>query len=56
MTSLFRILFPDFDPGATVENAGVRPSPAPAIDMAEFDHELELLLDEGQKRAAKAEK
>lgn len=44
MTSLFRILFPGFNPPATSENAGVRPAPSPDLDLQQADKELRTLL------------
>lgn len=45
MTSLIRLIFPNFDPAPTVENFGVRTSKV-AIPGVEDDRELEKQLDE----------
>jgi hypothetical protein len=55
MTSLLRILFPDFDHPETVENMGVTPEPTPEVDLEEFDDDLQDLFDRGEKRAAEYE-
>ena len=45
MTSLIRLIFPNFDPAPTVENFGVRTS-KDVIPRAVDDRELEKRLDE----------
>lgn len=50
MTALIRLIFPDFEPAATVENLGATPVPAPAVDLDQFDAHLEDLFDRGQER------
>ena len=45
MTSLFRIIFPNFDPAPTVENFGVRTSKV-VIPGVTDDRDLEKQLDE----------
>jgi hypothetical protein len=57
MNALIRAIWPDFDPGATVEEAGIEPSPAPPVDIADLDRNLVTILasDESQPEAAAAE-
>jgi hypothetical protein len=48
MASVFRILFPDFAPPATIENAGASPIPTPPIEdgeLDEYDREIEAAFD-----------
>jgi hypothetical protein len=45
MTSLIRLIFPNFDPAPTVENFGVRTSKVVTPDVTD-DRELEEKLDE----------
>jgi hypothetical protein len=45
MTSLIRLIFPNFDPAPTVENFGVRTSKV-VIPGVTDDRELEKRLDE----------
>ncbi|MEA2371697.1 MAG: hypothetical protein QOH12_2091 [Solirubrobacteraceae bacterium] len=55
LTSLIRLIFPNFDPAPTVENFGVRTS-KDVIPGAADDRELEKRLDEllDRPRAAAA--
>ncbi|HEU4657958.1 MAG TPA: hypothetical protein VFR97_10545 [Capillimicrobium sp.] len=55
MTSLIRIIFPNFDPAPTVENFGVRTEKI-VIDGASDDRDAEKQLDEllDRPRAAAA--
>ena len=55
MTSLIRLLFPKFEPAATVENLGATPVPAPAVDLEEFDAHLKEMFERGQQRLAAGE-
>ncbi len=53
MASVFRILFPDFAPPATVENAGARPVPSPVIDdPEEYDREIEEAFERAEEKLA----
>jgi len=47
VTSLIRLIFPNFDPAPTVENFGVRTSKivAPGGDDRELERQLDELLD-----------
>lgn len=44
MPLLSRVLIPDFDPGSTVENAGVAPKSAREDDVRGLDERLVALL------------
>lgn len=59
MNLLIRAIWPDFDPGATVEGAGIKPSPAPTVERGNLDSEIERILagepSEPQDESAKAE-
>jgi hypothetical protein len=59
MNPLIRAIWPDFDPGATVEGAGIKPSPAPTVKTVDLDREIESILagepSEPQGEGAEAE-
>jgi hypothetical protein len=52
MSSLIRALLPEFDPGPTVESAGVRPAKAPEVNVADLDEALQKQLHRAEGRAA----